>query len=355
MTTTCLDDPSPPALRVRSPERASGRIVYVRAHEEPNGMNAPALSLDREFVAAGLPQSHLHRFKLLNAFARGLGRYRVARQLVRIPGRAYLVVYCWGNDSKGFPFYLWREVIPWIYDCWPRDYHKWNALFRRHRTRLAFFSAKGSAEYFQKRRPEMTCIWIPEACSPEDYRPARPLSERSIHVLELGRKHSPFHSAVVPHLGRSGWKHMYSKDGTRTMLFEGQDELIRALGDTAISVCFPRSITHPEASGGLETVTLRYFESIASGCLILGRAPAELVELFGYNPVIELDVEDAWGQVSALLGDLPSQQSLVDRNLRRLMEVGTYGSRAREILRVLRERGWEVDPAAHCEAARTPP
>jgi hypothetical protein len=51
------------------------------------------------------------------------------------------------------------------------------------------------------------------------------------------------------------------------IIFPNAAEFRRGLGDARISVCFPSSITNPEMSGQVETVTLRYFESLASRCV----------------------------------------------------------------------------------------
>ena len=66
-------------------------------------------------------------------------------------------------------------------------------------------------------------------------------------------------------------------------------DLVAGLANSRVSICFPQSITNPERCGKVETVTLRYFESMASKCLIVGKCPLELRDLFGYNPVIEVD------------------------------------------------------------------
>jgi len=83
-------------------------------------------------------------------------------------------------------------------------------------------------------------------------------------------------------------------------------------------------------------VTHRYFESIASKCLILGHAPKELIDLFGYNPVIEV----AWGsefeQIRSLLNNIATYQEFVERNYERLLEVGTWESRIAMILSEVR-------------------
>lgn len=319
---------------------ARGSIVFIRDGSPPDGMNTPMLALNDSFAAAGVPQSRLHHLAPVRLLGRALGRFRVNRNLVKLPGRGYVVPMAWPNDGRAFPYLYFREVIPWICDCWPRDYPKWEHLFRRDRIGLAFVSARGSVEHFRRVRPEMETVWMPEACVPGEYSPGRALAERSIHVLEIGRKHRPFHGAVAGPLGAAGHRHVFAEDGTNTPVYPDQASLHAALGDSVISVCFPRSVTHPEQAGGLETVTLRYFESIASRCIVLGRCPAELEALFGFDPVIGVDEADPAGQVLAILREPGRYQAHVDRAYERLLEVGTYAARTESMIKALERRGW---------------
>jgi hypothetical protein len=103
-------------------------------------------------------------------------------------------------------------------------------------------------------------------------------------------------------------------------------------------------MTHPQRSGDVETVTHRYFESMAAGCIIIGHAPRELVDLFGYNPVIEADVSDPAAQLEAILREPGAHAGLVERNRKRMMEVGTWDVRIRTILELLAARGYAPSP-----------
>jgi hypothetical protein len=125
------------------------------------------------------------------------------------------------------------------------------------------------------------------------------------------------------------------------IIFPSYDGFVSALGDSKVSVCFPSSLTHPARSGDVETLTLRYLESIAARCVLLGHCPAELEDLFGYNPVIEADPSDPGGQLDRILADPSSCEPLLDRNLARLREVGTCETRVETMLQMLRERGYE--------------
>ena len=97
-------------------------------------------------------------------------------------------------------------------------------------------------------------------------------------------------------------------------MFKNYTDMVRGLGDAKISVCFPRSMTNPEIAGDVETMTLRYLESIAARSLIVGHCPTEMLDLFGYNPVIESDVSDPAGQIDAILSNLPGYADLIERN-----------------------------------------
>jgi hypothetical protein len=97
-------------------------------------------------------------------------------------------------------------------------------------------------------------------------------------------------------------------------------------------------MTHPERSGGVETVTLRYFESLASRCLVVGKCPAELHDLFGYNPIIEIDAHRPSEQIIEILTEIDRYQEFVDKNRARLLEVGTWDARVKEMLDTISSR-----------------
>ena len=53
---------------------------------------------------------------------------------------------------------------------------------------------------------------------------------------------------------------------------------------------------------------------MSSKCLIWGKAPQELIELFGYNPVIEVDMNDTQNQLLNLIKDYDSYIPLIEKN-----------------------------------------
>jgi hypothetical protein len=238
------------------------------------------------------------------------------------------------SENKIIPISFWNEIVPYCFDCWPNSYERWASFFLRHRVRLAFFSARQSAEYFAGAIPGMKCEWLPEACDPFEYCASKPWRQRDIDVLELGRKFERFHVEIERPLAKANRSHLFERVKGK-IIFPDRESLIDGYSRTRISICFPCSDTHPERSGAVETVTYRYFESMASKCIIFGRAPQELKELFGYNPVIEAQNEHEFEQIESVLSCPDSYLDLVELNYRRLLEVGTWERRVEQILDTL--------------------
>jgi hypothetical protein len=130
------------------------------------------------------------------------------------------------------------------------------------------------------------------------------------------------------------------------VIFHTRADMIRGLQDSVISVCFPSSMTHPQRSGDVETLTQRYLESICAGTVVFGSAPAELVELFGYDPVIEARPGSELTQLQHILSVPSEYQGMVERNFQRLLEVGTWSRRADDILTQLVAWGFATSPTS---------
>lgn len=228
------------------------------------------------------------------------------------------------------------RVVPFCWDVWEPDWGTWAAYFgRRLRPRTVFVTAAISARYLDDQLNGVRVLHCPEATDVSWHQNSRPLSSRKIGVLELGRRCDKWHDAVHGDLQRMDICHMYADSADSKTLFESDADLRDGFGNSTLSICFPRSFTHPETAGCVETLTHRYLESIASGCVVLGHAPAELIDLFGYNPVIEVD----WMSPARQLMDLLASLDLLDAHVRqasaRVRCVGEWRQRARFIRRTL--------------------
>ncbi len=284
---------------------------------------------------AGVKSFSNHQNRAEVFFAKALSKLGLVWNVRCSSSDPVFVVFMGLSESRTFPFSYWTEIFPYCFDCWPNEYERWASFFKRHRVRLAFFSARQSAQHFAAELPGMQAVWLPEATNPLDYSASKSLADRDIDVLELGRKYDQFHFKIVDSLAAAGRRHLFEKVKGK-IIFPDRASLIEGMGRSKISICFPSSQTHPESSGSVETVTHRYFESMASKCLIVGHAPKELTDLFGYNPVIEVQWGSEFGQIEQLLNNLGSFEDLVERNYLRLLEVGTWTSRVAKILDTLR-------------------
>jgi len=328
------------ALRDYSP---LPHLRILKSKEPPRAATYPIFSIERAFERAGVPALPGWMTASDNLAANIAYKFRWMWNFRRSPSGPVFVSYMSYLEKKTFPFSYWTEIIPYTFDCWPIYYDMWASFYRRQRVRIAFITARQSAEYFTNLFPEMTVKWIPEAVDPSEYDPTIPLTDRDIDVLEMGRRYEPYHHRIVGVLANYNRKHIY-EHGEKS-LFAGRVELIRGLARTKILICFPRSLTNPETAGTVETVTYRYFQAMASKCLIIGRAPKELIDLYGYNPVIEVSEGQEAEQIDWALHDLDSLSAFVERNFVRLLEVGTWECRISTILDVLQQY------SAFCESA----
>jgi hypothetical protein len=72
-------------------------------------------------------------------------------------------------------------------------------------------------------------------------------------------------------------------------------------------------------------------------CLIIGHAPTEMVDLFGYNPVLEIDTEEPCRQLSNVICRYDDFIPLIERNYQEVLKNHTWDRRWAEISRLLSE------------------
>lgn len=291
---------------------------------------------ERRLAEAGVELRVNQPGRVWPLLARGLAKMRLLRQVVSVSPQIYFALLMGPAEYRLFPVCWYAGTVVYCYDCWPDWYSWWEGFFRRHRIRVAFFSARQSAEYFRQRLPQMTSHWLPEAVEPDNYQPEKPLGARTIDVLEAGRRNEAYHQQITAGLAAAKRLHLFEQVRGQ-IVFPTYEQFVAGLGETKISICFPASLTHPERAGAVETVTHRYFEAMASGCLIVGHCPAELRDLFGYNPVIEADLTRPLEQLAEILARIEEYEELKRRNYQRLLAVGTWQTRAQTMLELLAE------------------
>lgn len=259
----------------------------------------------------------------------GVAKLGISRNIQFLSSRTSTIIVLGAGyiDSFAFPYAYNHEIIPILWDTWPRYWTRIIKSFKRHHVKLAFFTQSEVAKYIGSQLPYTKCIHIPEGLNSTGYKLGKSLTERNIDILEIGRTFEKFHNCIVDEL--IGYTHQYPQNDQ--LLFSTFDELTDGLADAKITICFPRCLTHPKQAGNIETLTQRYWECMFSRSLILGHAPRELIDLLGYNPVIEVDWKNIRRQVISLLQNIEKYQELVDKNFQYAKEKGTWESRINAI------------------------
>ena len=239
-----------------------------------------------------------------------------------------LIVLCGGyTDYAAFPFAYTNNIIPIIWDSWPKYWDRILDSFKRHNVKLAFFTQSQSAKYIHEHLPQVECVYIPEGLNLTGYKKGKNLKNRSIDVLELGRLYKPVHDKLEKTALTFRISHQFVKDVTKKRLFDTFEDLTNGLSNSKIVINYPRCITHPEMAGEVETLTQRYWECMYSRCLMLGHAPHELISLIGYNPVIECEIDNMQNQVLHILNNIDSYQKMVNDNYEAAINFGPWKSR----------------------------
>lgn len=230
-----------------------------------------------------------------------------------------------------FPDYSLYEVIPFVWDCWPCYFEKMCCWLERHKVRTAIFTSSQTADMVRVRFPDMNILWCPEAIDPSCYVEGKQLKERSIDLLEFGRggnlnvnyNETVFLNYQCVCTVQDG-KFLYTNE-----------ELYKVMGDAKVAVALPRSITHPKTAGNIETLTQRYWECMLSRTVMIGHAPKELIDLIGYNPVVELDRDHVNEQLKDTLVHIVNYQELVDKNRETALQKGDWTIRMKDVMRWL--------------------
>jgi hypothetical protein len=319
------------------------RLSLLRARNRGGTSDYALVGVQEAFVRQGVP-AVINDGPITRFVGKVLKNLKVQGSIYHVAGDAYILPMMGPQTFRAFPQGLVSELVPYIFDCWPAAYDEWERFFRTHRIRTAFISARQSAERMKAQIPRLNAIWMPEAIDPRPYNGAVPLSERRIDLLELGRRSEVFHDRITKHCVRRGLNHAYQRSPT-DLVFAGRSEFLAGMAQAKILACFPSSMTHPDRSGDVETLTLRYLEGIASGSILLGRCPDELRTLFGYDPVVAADLDDPGAQLDAMLGSLDRFAPAIERNRARLYEVGCWDQRVGTMLSILRSNGYRVTDA----------
>lgn len=292
---------------------------YVfRAWQKAGGAAAPA----------HYPPRFLHHFAFHHELPRLLP---MKKQEARL---RFVQPYSLNFDT--WPDHARYEIVPMIWDCWPKEFERTCHWLAKHHVRTAIVTASQTAERIHQHFPNMHVLFLPEGIDTSLYGAGRPLAERRVNLLEIG--------SVV----RSWYKKRYPIDYERLCAMpedcdlSSNDGFRRVLHDVKVTVMFPRCMTQAEEAGDVETLTQRYWEAMLSRVVMVGHAPSELVELVGYTPVIELDCERPTRQIEGILRRINDYQVFVDRNRRAALAMGDWSKRMTRLKQFLLECGYQL-------------
>ena len=215
--------------------------------------------------------------------------------------------------SKCIPSMLSKGINGiYLYDAWPVVHLYIDEMIKILNLKFIYFSSKRVADIYASKFKNIEIKWIPEAISVDEYR-FEDYKDKNIDILQLGRKYDLYHNAIVDELTANNIKYLYERK-KGDIIFPERKDFISALGRTKISICVPLYITNNELAGDISTVTLRYLQSMASKCLILGVIPQDMKYMFDYEPIISIDMEDPVGQIKFILRNFEKYVPLIEKN-----------------------------------------
>lgn len=249
--------------------------------------------------------------------------------------------------DETFPYYASHEIIPMLWDVWPSTWERMYASFKLLDVKMVFVTSSQVANMINK-HGKQKAVWIPEGINVNLYSEGGALSKRNVDVFEMGRQLKEYHN-ILEHLHYDGILISYltsnlHDNGTldEKRVKYTNEQLYQLMSDTKVMVCFPQCDTNPGRAGEIETLTQRYWEAMLSRCVMVGRAPKELIELIGYNPVIEVDWSNARNQLLNILQNIGDYQHLVDKNLVIAKKFASWNSRMAIIIKALNENGYSL-------------
>lgn len=239
------------------------------------------------------------------------------------------------QKEKFFPFFHFKADLKvlWMYDAWEPLFDEIEKTIRAYKINIVFTASKQSADYFNTLNiPNFQSHWIPEGIDVDQYQ-FIPYQERTTDVLQLGRKWNEYHEKIKTI--EKDIVYQYEKKAGE-IIFPTREDFLFGLANSKISICVPSDITHPERTGKISTITNRYLQSMASKCLLLGKIPHDMVHLFDYNPIIEIDDNNPIAQIEAILSNFDTYIPLIEKNYETIKSFHNWDNRVTQIENFIR-------------------
>lgn len=234
-----------------------------------------------------------------------------------------------------FPDYTHYEIIPMIWDCWPKYFEKTCQWFERHDVKTAIFTSSQTADRMRERFPQMNILTITEGINTSNFKKGKDLESRKHNIMRLGG--ASRNKIIRQH------PELFNKYcDIPTNGFIPQEEFDQLMQDSKVVYIFPQCDTNPNLAGNIETLTQRYWECMLSRIIMIGKAPNELVSLIGYDPVINIDKRHPITQLENIISNLGTYQQLVDKNRNAALRFASWDIRIKIIFQWLSECGYSI-------------
>lgn len=310
-------------------------VFAVRPYKFREGMQFLNGAFEAWKTCGGDWKNHTWKPRFLHYF---IHRYSVPFRVKQSANEAHLMFISSSTlKFNTFADYVRFEVIPMIWDCWPYLFDNVADFIARNNVRTAIFTSSMTAKLMKERFEGLNVLSVTEGIDVAPYLEGKLLKDRTIDLLEFGRSNS---KVLKFNMNNPDFVHKYSKNGE--WVFPTNKELYEGLADSKVSLTFPRCDTHPEIAGNIETLTQRYWECMLSRVVMVGRAPFELVNLLGYNPVLEIGTNDPVEIILDVVRNPDKFQPLVDKNRAMALKYATWQSRIVSIRNFLISCGYEL-------------
>ena len=244
-----------------------------------------------------------------------------------------------GVLENSFPYFGAYRIIPMVWDIWPRSQPSFFKSIKDLNCPCVLVTVREIAHRVEQELG-IPALWVPEGIDASDYKPGKELHERTVDVYELGRQMQSYHLIIKQLQKEDGIAycgHEVDEHGNLLCLaFSNAQELLDHLPEMKVIVSFPKVDTAPLSEhGGLETMTQRYWESMLNRSLIVGRAPRELIDFIGYNPVVDVDWSAPKEQLRHIINNICEYQDLVNRNYQTAVNKASWKYRIQDIIKFI--------------------
>jgi hypothetical protein len=155
-----------------------------------------------------------------------------------------------------------------VLDAWPATYCHLVVYAKAQRLSHCFVNFRSSVFALKNIAPNRHFEWLPFAANDRVFRDLG--LERDVYAFWVGRRHEPFHRALIEYCSRRGLVYEFLEPPGYPMPL---DELSHLAARSRYFITLPPDLGDPLRTGGLSPMSLRYLEGAASGCRLLGASP----------------------------------------------------------------------------------